>query len=79
MENIKHENMAKENVLSPSWMQVDHQKPGPDPLRPSVIHHGVRQEANRVLTVEKDQPKRSVFDNGSFRQNLHSVELASQH
>jgi len=67
VENAKHENLAKENVLSPSWMQVDHKKPGPDPLMPSVILHGVRQEANRVLTVERDQPKRSIFDGGSFR------------
>ena len=82
LENHRLGDSSKVNVLSPNWMQVTHQKPGPDPLRASVINHGVvklvRQEGNRVLTVEKDQPKRSVFDNGSFRQDLHSKELASK-
>jgi len=71
MENVRLRDIHKEHVLSPNWMQVTHENPGPDPMKMSVINHGptklVRQEANRILTVEKDQPKRSVFDNGSFR------------
>lgn len=47
---------SKVNRLSPNWMQVTHEKPGPDPLRANVIKHGVRKETNRSILVERDQP-----------------------
>ena len=65
---------SKVNQLSPVWMQVEHEKPGPDPLKANVVHHGVRQEANRTFLVEKKQPLRSIFDIGSMRHNVHSDE-----
>jgi len=34
--------VKKVNVLSPEWMQVTHKKPGPDPLGPASVKHGVR-------------------------------------
>ena len=45
--------VAQVNELSPVWMQVEHQKPGPDPLKPNAVLHGVRQESNRTFLVEK--------------------------
>jgi len=48
---------SKVNRLSPNWMQVTHEKPGPDPLCANVIKHGVRKEANRIIPVERNQPK----------------------
>ena len=65
---------SKVNALSPAWMQVSHKKPGPDPLITTAVKHGVRHEANRTFLVEKNQPQRSIFNLGSFRHNLHSVE-----
>ena len=44
---------SKVNQLSPVWMQVEHEKPGPDPLKSKVVHHCVRQESNRTFLVEK--------------------------
>ena len=55
-------------------MQVSHKKPGADPLTATSVKHGVRHEANRTFLVEKNQPQRSIFNIGSFRHNLHSVE-----
>ena len=59
-------------------MQVTHEKPGADPLKPSVVHHGVRYESNRTFLVEKKQPLRSIFDIGTMRHNVHSTELKDQ-
>jgi len=44
---------SKVNALSPAWMQVSHAKPGPDPLCPAGVKHGVRAESNRTFLVEK--------------------------
>ena len=65
---------SKVNALSPAWMQVSHAKPGPDPLCADSVKHGVRAESNRTFLVEKSQPQRSIFNLGSFRHNVHSVE-----
>ena len=65
---------SKVNQLSPVWMQVEHEKPGPDPLRPHAILVGVRQESNRQFLVERQQPLRSIFDIGTTRHNVHSTE-----
>ena len=43
----------KVNQLSPVWMQVEHQKPGPDPLSPFATKHGILAETNRTFLVEK--------------------------
>lgn len=75
IEKLKLGDATKVNQLSPVWMQVEHEKPGPDPLRPKVVHHGVRQEANKTFLVEKNQPMRSIFDLGTTRHNVHSKEL----
>ena len=55
-------------------MQVSHAKPDGDPLGPASVKHGVRAEANRTFLVEKEQPMRSIFNLGSFRHNVHSVD-----
>jgi len=54
-------------------MQVQHKKPGPDPLGATTVKL-VREEANRTLLVEKNQPKRSIFSIGDVRHNVHSKE-----
>ena len=70
---------SKVNALSPTWMQVTHKKPDSDPLMPKGVQPGVvRDEANRTFLVEKDQPKRSIFNLGAFRHNVHSTELKDQ-
>jgi len=73
---------SKVNVLSPTWMQVTHEKPGPDPLKliGAKTEDGiiVKAENNRTILVEKNQPKRSIFNIGSFRHNVHSNDLADQ-
>ena len=68
----------KVNVLSPEWMQVTHTKPGTDPLEAATVKHGVRQEVNRTFLVEKNQPKKSVFEIGSHRHNLPTRELTDE-
>ena len=74
VEKLSLGNASKVNQLSPVWMQVEHEKPGADPLKPSVVHHGVRYESNRTFLVEKKQPLRSIFDIGTMRHNVSSVE-----
>lgn len=59
-------------------MQVTHEKPGPDPLMANVIKHGIRKETNRIIPVEKNQPKMSIFNQGSHRTRVHSPELKEQ-
>ena len=66
---------SKVNRLSPNWMQVKHEKPGPDPLTGNVIKHGIRRETNRIIPVERNQPKMSIFNQGSHRTKVHSPEL----
>ncbi len=56
VEKLKLNDASKVNALSPVWMQVAHQKPGPDPLKQFAVKHGVRKEANRTFLVEKSQP-----------------------
>lgn len=56
MEKNRLGDASKVNVLSPSWMQVTHEKPGPDPLKVYTTKHGVRHEANRTFLMEKNQP-----------------------
>ena len=70
---------SKVNVLSPVWMQVQHKKPGPDPLSPTCFLSGPRKETNRTFLVEKQQPSRSVWDIGSMRHDLHSKELTNKY
>ena len=55
-------------------MQVQHKKPGPDPLKQAATLNGVRAEANRSILVEKKQPPRSIFDIGSFRHNVNTKQ-----
>ena len=45
--------VKKVNVLSPTWMQLQYNKPGPDPLCQVGVKHGVRKETNRTFLVEK--------------------------
>jgi hypothetical protein len=82
IEKIRLGDASKVNVLSPTWMQVTHEKPGPDPLRVigAMAKDGVivKAENNRTILVEKSQPKRSIFNIGSFRHNVHSEDLANQ-
>ena len=66
------------NVLSPIWMQVNHKKPGPDPLQPIAIKGGVRRETNRTFLMEKQQPMKSIFEIGAIRHNVHSKSLAQE-
>lgn len=66
----------KVNVLSPVWMQVEHERPPFDPLKPTSVKHGVRKEANRTFLVDKQQPIRSIFAGGSMRHNVHTKEAA---
>ena len=68
--------MKKVNVLSPVWMQVEHEAPGADPMMPYGVKHGIRKENNRTFLVEKSQPKRSVFSIGSTRHNVASIDDA---
>ena len=42
VEKVRLGDAAKVNHLSPVWMQVEHEKPGVDPLKPNVVHNGVR-------------------------------------
>ena len=63
--------VKKVNVLSPTWMQLQYNKPGPDPLCQVGVKHGVRKETNRTFLVEKTQPQRSLFALGSVRHNVH--------
>lgn len=44
-------------------------------MHATSVKHGVRNEVFRTFLVEKDQPKRSIFNLGGFRHNVHSVEL----
>ena len=53
IEKLPKGDASKVNQLSPVWMQVEHQKPGPDPLKPSCVLQGVRQESNMTFLVEK--------------------------
>lgn len=78
LEKARLGDVTKVNVLSPEWMQVSHQKPGPDPLKALPPPVAMRSETNRTILVERDQPKRSIFNLGAYRHNQHSVELCRQ-
>ena len=69
LEKSKLGDVTKVNVLSPEWMQVNHQKPGPDPLKAISPPVAMKSETNRTILVEKNQPKRSIFNLGTFRHN----------
>lgn len=70
---------TKTNRLSPQWMQILAEKPLYDPMKPSAAIVGVRAEKNRTILIDKDQPKRSIYDLGSVRHNVHSKEEAQSH
>ena len=78
MEKATLGDVSKVNVLSPEWMQVNHKKPGPDPLMQTTAHIGVREEGKRSIIVERNQPQRSIFNVGNIRHNVHSVDLTKQ-
>ena len=60
IEKMRLGDASKVNVLSPKWMQVTHEKPGPDPLKVigANVDNGVivKAEKNRTILVERDQP-----------------------
>jgi len=78
LEKERLTDFSSTNKLSPEWMQVTHKKKGTDPLKQIPTYLGVRQEHNRSILVEKVQPKRSIFNSGSIRHNVHSVELTNK-
>jgi len=62
LEKKKLGDVTKVNVLSPIWMQVQHQKPGPDPLKSVSIIKNERSKADKTILVERQQPNRSIFN-----------------
>ena len=78
IEKMRLGDASKVNVLSPNWMQLTHKKPDHDPLFPTGVKHGVREESNRLFLVEKNQPQRSMFSIGSMRHNVQSVEMRNE-
>jgi len=53
--------------------------PKSDPLKGATINGGIlRYENNRTYLVEKEQPKRSVFETGSMRHNVAFGEIAAK-
>lgn len=44
----------------------------------NVVKHGIRKETNRIIPVERNQPQRSIFNQGSHRTKIHSPELRDQ-
>eukprot|EP00347_Sterkiella_histriomuscorum_P005317 403357067 len=68
--------VTKTSILTPSWMKLDYSNtPQSDPLK-SMVTKGaaVRQENNRTILVDKDQPQKSVFSIGGFRHNVATKE-----
>lgn len=73
---------TKTSILTPSWMQIPidpNSAPKSDPMAAATFNGGVlRQENNRTYLVEKEQPKRSVFEAGSMRHNVAFGEIAAK-
>lgn len=71
---------TKTSILTPSWMQIPvdpASAPKSDPMGPAIF--GIlRKENNRTYLVEKDQPKRSVFETGSMRHNVPFGDMAAR-
>ena len=73
---------TKTSILTPSWMQIPIDKnsaPKSDPMGLAIFGGGIlRKENNRTYLVEKEQPKRSVFEAGSMRHNVAFGEIAAK-
>jgi hypothetical protein len=71
---------TKTSILTPSWMQIPIPQeaiPTSDPLHGTTF--GVlKKEANRTFLAEKDQPKKSIFELGSFRHNVAFADTAKE-
>lgn len=64
-------------MLSPVWMQVEHKRPGPDPMKP-FCDLNAKKEANRTFLVAKQQPRRNVLGMLNLRHDVHSKEAADR-
>ena len=72
---------TKTSILTPSWMQIPidaNSVPKSDTMGQAIFGKILRQENNRTYLVEKDQPKRSVFEGGSMRHNVAFGEIAAK-
>jgi hypothetical protein len=72
---------TKTSILTPSWMQIPidpNSAPKSDPMGSAIFGKILRQENNRTYLVEKEQPKRSVFEGGSMRHNVAFGEIAAK-
>lgn len=69
-------NFQNVSDLAPAWMHTDFPRKENNQYLNTIPHPCLRKELKRVLTVEKDQPQRSVFSIGDFRHNVVTAEEA---
>lgn len=47
-------------------------------MKPAIQQVGIIKETNRTFLVDKDQAKKSVFNLGHYRHNVHSRDAKEQ-
>jgi hypothetical protein len=65
--------------LTPNWMQCDYPKNKTDFMERAVPSTtNLRAEANRTYLVDKQQPKKSIWNLGDVRHNVPTAEQAAE-
>lgn len=62
--------MQNNSDLAPTWMQSKYPRNQPEKFKVSLPHPCQRKERKRLILVEKEQEKKSVFSFGDFRYNV---------
>ena len=66
--------MQNNSDLAPIWMQSKYPRNQPEQFKVSLPHPCQRKERKRLILVEKEQEKKSVFSFGDFRHNVMTKE-----